>query len=340
MDNVIALKLTGPANKLSCQLRMDRVGNKLIDSTVVYKNNLITCHNAYVNGKGGYDGAVRLAPEGGTVTCDGQSFTIANSTAVTLVMRIQPWKTPRTNSEAWPYSPQNPEFARETATKSQKAARTYQPRWMAELKRDLAALSPDYNRLFKPHAKAHSAIFDRVSIDLGGSPTERGLSSEALLDHAQKEKRLPAALLERMYDASRYVFLCSAGPDTPPNLFGVWTGTWQPAWSGDYTLDTNIQLDIESAFSGNMAECLAGYFNLMESFLPDFRTNARKLYGCRGILSGSRASNTGIHLHWDRGWPGEVWTPGAPWPRARRSSRSPARSTRPRPPRRRSHAPP
>ena len=116
-----------------------------------------------------------------------------------------------------------------------------------------------------------------------------------------------------MYDAGRYEFIGAAGPDTPPNLFGIWTGTWSPAWSGDYTLDTNLQLDVESAFSGNMAECMAGYFKLLEQFVPDFRLNAKKLYGCRGILSGSRASNTGLNLHWGDGWPGQAWTPGASW---------------------------
>ena len=313
VDNVIALELTGPPGKLACKLRMDKFGNQLINSSVVHTNGLITCHNVYVNGKGGYDGTVRVTAPGATTTCDGEAIAVRDATSITLVMRIQPWKTPLTGSEAWPYSPENPEFAEQGSTQSQKAAKTYQPQWMEQLQRDLASLSSDYRQLLKPHTQAHGAIFNRVSLDLGASPAERGLSSEALLDLAQKTKRLPAGLLERMYDGSRYVFLCSAGPDTPPNLFGIWTGTWQPAWSGDYTLDTNIQLDIESAFSGNMAECLTGYFKLMESFMPDFRINARKLYGCRGILSGSRASNTGIHLHWDGGWPGEVWTPGAPW---------------------------
>ena len=93
------------------------------------------------------------------------------------------------------------------------------------------------------------------------------MSSEALLDLAQKEQRLPAALLERMYDAGRYVFLCSAGPATPPNLFGIWTGTWQPAWSGDYTTDTNLQLDVECAYSANLAECMVGFFHLWDSYL-------------------------------------------------------------------------
>ena len=313
VDNVIVVKLTGPKGRLSCQLRMEKIGNRLIDSTIVHTQGLITCHNVYVNGKGGYDGAVRITTQGGTTACDGQTITVTDASTVTLLLRVEPWKTPLAGSEAWPYSPDNPEFARKTPTRSQKAAPAYQPEWMDQLKRALASLPADYGKLFQPHSKAHRAIFDRVSLDLGGNPAERGMSSETLLDLAQREKRLPAALLERMYDAGRYVFLCSAGPDTPPNLFGIWTGTWQPAWSGDYTLDTNLQLDIESAFSGNMTECLAGYFRLLESFAPDFRLNARKLYGCRGILSGSRASNTGIHLHWDQGWPGEVWTPGAPW---------------------------
>jgi hypothetical protein len=168
---------------------MDRIDNSLIRSTVVHSSNLITCHNVYVNGKGGYDGAVRLVPQGGTGTCDGQAFTIDNATAVTHLMRLQPWKTPLPNSEALPYSPQNPEFGRETATKFQKAGRTYQPRWMEELQRDLTSLPSDYSQLLKPHANAHGAIFNRVSLDLGGSQVERGLSSEGLLDLAQREKR-------------------------------------------------------------------------------------------------------------------------------------------------------
>jgi len=313
VDNVTVLRLTGPKTKLSCKLHMAKIENELINSTILHTNGMISCHNVYINGKGGYDGAVRITKQGGTLTCDGQSVKVEGATTITMIMRIQPWKVPLQGSEAWPYSPENPEFTLQTSTQSQKAAMSYQPQWMEQLKSELMSLSSSYKKLLKPHTKAHGAIFNRVALDLEASPSERGLSSEALLDLSQKEKRMPPALLERMYDAGRYVFICAAGPDTPPNLFGIWTGTWKPAWSGDYTLDTNIQLDIESAFSGNMAECLEGYFRLMESFVPDFRNNARKLYGCRGILSGSRASNTGIHLHWDRGWPGEMWTPGASW---------------------------
>ena len=314
-DNVVVVTTVGPPGKVSCRLTMQHVANDLIQSVVTHAPGMISCHNVYVKGKGGYDGAVRVVNSGGTQTGDGQSVSVAGADSVTLILRIQPWKTPlTTNSQAWSYSPDNPDFARADQTAGlYRAAKEYHPHWMDDLQQSVSALPAQYDALLKPHTAAWGKLFSRVSIDLGGSPKERGMSSEALLDKAQQEQRLSPALLERMYDAGRYVFLCSAGPQTPPNLFGIWTGTWHPAWSGDYTTDTNLQLDVECAYSANLAECMSGYFNLWDSYIPDFQKNAQDLYGCRGILAGSRASNIGLALHWDGGWPGNLWTPGAPW---------------------------
>ncbi len=316
-DNTIVSTTTGPAGKVSLQLTMQKVDNNLIDSTITHENGWILCHNIYVKGKGGYDGAVRVINDGGIQTSDGDSISITGANSVTLLIRILPYRTPLEGSQAWPNDPTNPDFAggphvarRGTV---QITGTAYDPQWMNQLKADLASMAPNYNALLKPHAAAWGALFNRVSIDLGGAPAERAMASEALLDLAQKEKRMPLALLERMYDAGRYVFMCSAGPQTPPNLFGIWTGTWAPAWSGDYTTDTNLQLDTELAYSANLAECMDGYFYLWNSYLPDFRHNAKALYGTRGILTGSRASNNGLALHWDGGWPGNLWTPGAAW---------------------------
>jgi hypothetical protein len=313
-DNVIVVTTTGPRGGVSLRVAMQKIDNELIESTLAHTAGLITCHCVYVKGKGGYDGAIRVVSKGGAQTSDGRSISVSGADSVTLIMRIQPWKTPLPGSDAWPYSPDNPDF---TSPKQlaglYRAAKAYQPQWMDDLNRSLDALPAGYDALFRPSAAAWGRIYNRVSIDLGGSTAERGMPSETLLDLAQKEKRMPAALLERMYDAGRYVFMCSAGPETPPNLFGIWTGTWQPAWSGDYTTDTNLELDVECAYSANMAECMQGYFNLFDSFVPDFRRDAHDLYGCRGIMTGSRCSNNGLNLHWDSGWPGEMWTVGASW---------------------------
>jgi hypothetical protein len=316
-DNTIVATTTGPKGKVSLSIAMEKLGNDLINSTVIHTNGWILCHNIYVKGKGGYDGAVRVIADGGTQNCDGSSISVSGANTVTLLIRILPWRTPLPGSQAWPNDPANPDFAggfhRAKRSTVQITGTTYDLRWRDGLKKDLQSMSANYDALLKPHAAAWGKIFNRVSIDLGGSPAERRMSSEALLTKAQKEKRLSPALLERMYDAGRYVFMCAAGPETPPNLFGIWTGTWQPRWSGDYTTDTNLQLDEELAYSANLAENMAGNFYLWNSYLPDFRRNAKALYNCRGILTGSRASNNGLALHWDGGWPGNLWTPGASW---------------------------
>ena len=50
----------------------------------------------------------------------------------------------------------------------------------------------------------------------------------------------------------------------------------------------------------------------MEEALPDWRLNAKRYYGCRGVLAPPRMSNNGLMLHWG-GWDGIWWTAGAGW---------------------------
>ena len=114
-----------------------------------------------------------------------------------------------------------------------------------------------------------------------------------------------------MYDAGRYMFICSAG-ELLPNLQGIWSGSWTPAWSGDFTLDTNVQAAMASACSANLPDLMEGYFRLIEGFYPEWRINARRIYGCRGFFSNARASNTCLMLHWG-GWQGVFWTSGSGW---------------------------
>ena len=167
-----------------------------------------------------------------------------------------------------------------------------------------------YEALLAPHALEHAALFDRVALDLGGG-TDRAKTTEELLDLAKTKKCLPPALMEKMYDAGRYMLICSAG-ELLPNLQGIWTGSWKPAWSGDFTLDTNVQSAMAAACSGNLTELMEGYFRLMESFYPEWRLNAKRIYGCRGVFTNARASNTALELHWGN-WPGVFWTAGCGW---------------------------
>lgn len=181
---------------------------------------------------------------------------------------------------------------------------------LGDLGPELAGVPADFDRLLERHAQAHGAIFNRCRLDLGGG-VDRGLTSEQLIARA-REGAVPAALLEKQFDAGRYAILCSSG-ERFPNLQGIWTGTWGPPWSGDFTMNGNVQSALAANLSANMAECLLPYFDFLESHLAEFRDNARRLYGCRGIHVPSRASTHGWNNHFDATWPMTFWTAGAGW---------------------------
>jgi len=324
-DNVIVLSITGPAPAaVACTLLPESVGEARIRSERKIDEGWVTYHNVYQNGKGGYDAVLRIVPRGGTVEHNATAIRIAGADEVLVLMRIVPWKTPLApeQSEAYAYTPGHPDFTGRRLGRYTPvpplADSSVVPYLSAEdarvlldqVKQSVAGLPADYATLFTPHAEAHGALFNRVKLDVGGG-ADRARSTEHLLDVAAAENRLPPALLEKMYDAGRYMFICSAG-ELPPNLQGIWTGTWRPAWSGDFTLDTNLQLALKHGFSGNLPELMEGHFRLVESFLPEWRLNARRIYGCRGVLSNARASNTCLLLHWG-GWPGVFWTAGSGW---------------------------
>lgn len=337
-DNAIVLLLTSSSpGALSCDLQFPAVApatkprddhgwradvdKNLIQSTQSTTAEWVTYHNTYTRGKGGYDAVIRVVVRGGKASSGESSITIEAADEALLMIRIVPWKTPlpANVSEAWAYSSQNPDFdspgkyepTPPLALSSVVAYQTDQQaaELMPQLRDSLAELTPAYDRLFEPHAQLHTALFDRASIDLGGGDSQ--LTTDELLAEAQRAQHLPPQLAEQIYDAGRYMFICSAG-ELPPNLQGIWTGTWEPAWSGDFTLDTNLQLAIQHAHSAHLGELMAGYYRMIESFYPDWRANARKTYGCRGVLTNPRASNTPLLLHWGK-WEGIYWTAGCGW---------------------------
>ncbi len=175
---------------------------------------------------------------------------------------------------------------------------------------ELAALG-DFEELFEAHAAAHRAIFSRHTLDLD-CETERALTNERLL-LAAGQGRLPAALAERMFDYGRYLLICSSAPGgMPANLQGVWNGDYRPPWNSFYMNNENVQMNYWAALPGNMRETTEAYFEYYESRLDDFRANARRIFGCRGI---NIPAFSGDHGGLNRALPPHClhWTGAAGW---------------------------
>jgi hypothetical protein len=231
---------------------------------------------------GGFEGVTRIVAQGGTARADGDRVIVEGAGRVLLLTQLE----------------RIPDFDRSA---------------VPALQTRLVACGDSYDGLLVPHAAAHGGIFDRVRIELGAGEGRRLTSEELIAREEADTATLDAALLEKMFDMGRYVLLSSSG-DWPPRLPGVWTGSWDPEWRGDFTTDANINLAISGANIGAMPEAMNAYCNLIEGIVDDWKINAWNLLGCHGVMAGTRTDGEhNLHTHFSKDFEGAFWTAGAQW---------------------------
>jgi len=168
-----------------------------------------------------------------------------------------------------------------------------------------------YDELLAGHEEIHSEMFNRFSLEIAGSESDKALSSEELLESSSFGALNPA-LVNQLCEASRYSVISSSG-QLPPTLQGIWGGTWRPAWSGDFTLNGNVPSAIACGLNCNIQELTESYLGYMWSMWDDFEDNARDLYDAPGIFVPSRSSSSGKTYHYLDYYPHLFWYAGATW---------------------------
>ncbi|MFB8777792.1 glycosyl hydrolase family 95 catalytic domain-containing protein [Streptomyces broussonetiae] len=174
--------------------------------------------------------------------------------------------------------------------------------------RALREVTAPYEELLDRHLAAHRTAYTRVTLDLAADPAERALAGSELLKRPQSP-----ALLERLFAAGRYHLLSASGLN-PPRLTGLWTGEWHTAWSGALTYDANLNLQTASAAAAHLPEVTEAHAALVQRQLPDWRDNAREVFGARGVVApGHSDGESGHSYHFSREYPLHLWTAGADW---------------------------
>lgn len=177
----------------------------------------------------------------------------------------------------------------------------------AAAEKELAA-DFDYDSQLSAHEKLHAALFNGVDFSISeGSTSNEELLMQAFDESASNE------LIEKLYAYGRYLFICSTSDkDTLPcHLTGLFNGTWQCFWAF-YMYNINFEMIYWQALTGNLPGFLKLALDYTEAMMPDFRENARKIFGCRGILINSvNAPDSGLYKCLA---PHIVnWTGGAAW---------------------------
>lgn len=190
-----------------------------------------------------------------------------------------------------------------------------QPFDVEQIQASLESIEPNYDTLLNRHISIHRAMFDRCRLTLS-TPQQQQRSGEQMIAQSRVGDTDPA-LVEKTFHASRYGIIASTG-ELPPALQGVWTGTWKPRWSGDYTLNGNVQSMVAASLCGNHVECHVSLMDYLDSLMDDFRDNARELLGYRGVLIPWRSSTHGrthylAYKNRHHHFPGTFWFGGAAW---------------------------
>ncbi|MBD7969532.1 glycosyl hydrolase family 95 catalytic domain-containing protein [Paenibacillus gallinarum] len=152
----------------------------------------------------------------------------------------------------------------------------------ARLKQKLALFGTSYGELLAKHTELHQHLFRSAELDLDDAADD-SLSNEELLMGAY-EGEAPMGLVRKLWAYGRYLFISgtSEHSKSPFGLYGLWGGDYRLIW-GHNMANENVQMMYWHTAVGGLSHLNLSLFRYYNSLMDDFRNNATKLYGCRGI---------------------------------------------------------
>jgi alpha-L-fucosidase 2 len=178
----------------------------------------------------------------------------------------------------------------------------------------LKSAAPDagWSAAAAAHIKAHRALFNRVSLTLGGEDTSRLPTDERI---AQLRRGVPDPSLQALYfHYGRYLMIAanSERPGAmPANLQGRWCEDLTPGWDCDLHMDINLQMNYWPAEVCNLSELANPLFGYVERLAQNGRQAAQNYYGARGTYIPLVSDVWATTVKSQGGW--SEWTGAAPW---------------------------
>jgi alpha-L-fucosidase 2 len=248
------LRPFGPASK-----------NRGRDGTVTAEGNLVTFGGRIETLGILYEGQLKVLPTGGKLSTQANPgrITVTGADSVTLLVALG------TN-----YRLESRVFTENV--RAQKLSGNPHPHERVSAIIEAAATkSPDVLRA--THEADYRRLFDRASLDFGGSPSTA--PTDRLLA-AYKTGQSDPYLDELYFNYGRYLLICSSRPGTlPPNLQGIWSQYEVSPWTGGYWHNINIQMNYWPVFNTNLAELFqsfvdfnAAYRQASEQFATNYIT--------------------------------------------------------------------
>ena len=179
----------------------------------------------------------------------------------------------------------------------------------------LDGVTESFETLKEEHIEDFQKIYNRVSLSLGEE--KPFITTDSLLRQSVDSNTASPALLEKMFNMSRYLAISSGRPQPegqpaklPINLQGIWNQDRRPAWDCDYHIDLNVEMCYWPLDMLNLGDHMIPLMEWVETLTDQGRRAAKDLYGARGIAFGIVADNKNVGNFDNICFP---WTGGAAW---------------------------
>lgn len=155
----------------------------------------------------------------------------------------------------------------------------------------------DFDTYVKGNLDFLGERMSRSQIKLG-CESEYVLSGEELLQRCHRDDELYPVMMDKLYDMGRFYQIID-------------TGEIPPMW-GQHNINTNLQ--VCAGNNTGLFDEMDVYFRYYESKFDDFRTNAKMLFGARGLLASVHCDyDSGLYYHFSRTYPHYCWTGCLGW---------------------------
>ena len=207
-----------------------------------------------------YEGQVKVLNEGGKLSNDKESISVANADSVTIILA--------TGSN---YRLGTHIFLNDPAKKLDPSLYPHD-----EVSSTIArAVKKGYAALKADHVADYQNLFNRVAVNLNSQPT--GLPTSRLLEEYKQGKH-DTWLEELMFQYGRYLLIASSREKSlPANLQGAWSQYEVTPWSGGYWHNINVQMNYWGVMSANLAETFEAYIAYFNAYLPRARKYADEI---------------------------------------------------------------
>ncbi|SER35540.1 alpha-L-fucosidase 2 [Gracilibacillus ureilyticus] len=148
------------------------------------------------------------------------------------------------------------------------------------LKRELCNLNENYEDLLSAHLQFYQPLYFSSSLQLT-TGKDNYLNEEMLLQAYRR--KISKRLIEKLWAFGRYLFISGTKSEGQPfGMYGLWHGDYQLMWSHRMA-NENIQMMYWHTNVGGLSELNHSLIDYYIRLMDDFRDNAQKLFGCRGI---------------------------------------------------------